>query len=260
MRLCIIGHPISHSMSPTIYSRFFEAMNIDATYEAVDIDPNEFSTKIVSIIQHFDGFNVTIPFKERIVPHIVCQVEPPLLAVNCIFQGRGYNTDWIGFGKPLQRRPIEEPVMIIGAGGAARAVVFYLKRAGVKNIQIVNRTLSTAEKIKEEFEVSGNLEVNVFPLEAIREVAAKSKSIVNASSLGMNGEDTGITAQELSGKSLVYDLIYWKTPLIESSRRCEVKTVLDGRHMLLHQAMENLRIWGVPSGESFEKTFWEVMK
>ena len=85
-------------------------------------------------------------------------------------------------------------------------------------------------------------------------------SIVNASSLGMNGEGNGITSKELVGKSLVYDLIYWKTPLIELSHDCGVETVLDGRDMLLHQALENLKIWGLPSGDVFEKTFWEVVR
>ncbi|MGD9907183.1 MAG: shikimate dehydrogenase, partial [Mesotoga sp.] len=62
MKLCIIGHPVSHSLSPAIYGRFFERMGIDATYEAVDILPDEFSEEITSVAEHFDGFNVTIPF------------------------------------------------------------------------------------------------------------------------------------------------------------------------------------------------------
>ncbi len=260
MRLCIIGHPVSHSLSPAIYGRFFERMSIDATYEAVDILPEEFAEKIASVVQHFDGFNVTIPFKEKVIAYVVSQVEPPLSAINCVFEGMGYNTDWVGFGKPLLERSIKEPVMVIGAGGAARAVIFFLRKAGVKRIELVNRTLSRSEKIKEEFEIPGRFEVSVFPFESIREVASRSMSIVNASSLGMNGEETGITYKELDGKSLVYDLIYWKTPLIELSYSCGVETVLDGRQMLLHQALENLRIWGLPSGEVFEKAFWEVVQ
>ncbi|HRX66309.1 shikimate dehydrogenase [Mesotoga sp.] len=260
MKLCIIGHPVSHSLSPAIYGRFFERMGIDATYEAVDILPDEFSEEITSVAEHFDGFNVTIPFKEKIIAHVVSQVEPPLSAINCVFERRGYNTDWVGFGKPLLERSIEEPVMIIGAGGAARAVIFFLRKAGVKRIELLNRTLSRAEKIKEEFEILGRFEISVFPFESIREVASRSMSIVNASSLGMNGEETGITSKELAGKSLVYDLIYWKTPLIELSHNCGVETVLDGRDMLLHQALENLKIWGLPSGDVFEKTFWEVVR
>jgi len=235
-------------------------MGIDATYEAVDILPEEFAAKIASVVQHFDGFNVTIPFKEKVIAHVVSQVERPLLAINCVFEGRGYNTDWVGFGKPLLEGSIEEPVMVIGAGGAARAVIFFLRKAGVKRIKLLNRTLSRAEKIKEEFEIPGRFEVSVFPFESIREVASRSVSIVNASSLGMNGEEMGITSEELVGKSLVYDLIYWKTPLIELSCNSGVETVLDGRHMLLHQALENLKIWGLPSGEVFEKAFWEVVK
>jgi shikimate dehydrogenase len=260
VKLCIIGHPVSHSLSPAIYGRFFERAGVNATYEAVDILPEEFAAKMASVVQDFDGFNVTIPFKEKVIAHVVSQVEPPLSAINCVFEGRGYNTDWIGFGRPLLEGSIEEPVMVIGAGGAARAVIFFLRKAGVNRINLLNRTLSRAEKIKEEFEMPGRFEVGVFPIESIREVASRSMSIVNASSLGMNGEETGITSKELDGKSLVYDLIYWKTPLIELSYNCGVETVLDGRQMLLHQALENLRIWGLPSGKVFEEAFWEVMQ
>lgn len=260
MKLCIIGHPVSHSLSPAIYGRFFEKIGIDATYEAVDILPDEFAEEINSVAEHFDGFNVTIPFKEKIIAHVVSRVEPPLSAINCVFEGRGYNTDWVGFGKPLLERSIAEPVMVIGAGGAARAVIFFLRKAGIKRVKLINRTLSRAEKIKEEFEMPGRFEISVFPFQSIREVASRSMSIVNASSLGMNGEETGITSEELAGKSLVYDLIYRKTPLIKLSYNCGVETVLDGRDMLLHQALENLKIWGLPSGEVFEKAFWEVVQ
>ncbi|HDP77862.1 MAG TPA: shikimate dehydrogenase [Mesotoga infera] len=260
MKLCIIGHPVSHSLSPAIYGRFFERMGIDASYEAVDILPDEFAEKIASVVQNFDGFNVTIPFKEKVVAHVVSHVESPLSAINCVFEGKGYNTDWVGFGKPLLDGSIEEPVMVIGAGGAARAVIFFLRKAGVKRIELLNRTLSRAEKIKREFEIPGRFEISVFPFQSIREVSSRSMSIINASSLGMNGEETGITSEELYGKSLVYDLIYRKTPLIELSYNCGVEAILDGRYMLLYQALENLKIWGLPSNEVFEETFWEVVK
>ncbi|HNR79692.1 MAG TPA: shikimate dehydrogenase, partial [Mesotoga infera] len=91
MRFCIVGHPVSHSLSPRIYTRFFEMKGIDATYEALNIQTGEFSSVIDVLLKEYDGLNVTIPFKEAVVAHVDCMVERSLRAVNCIFKGVGYN-------------------------------------------------------------------------------------------------------------------------------------------------------------------------
>jgi shikimate dehydrogenase len=257
MRFCIIGHPVSHSLSPRIYTRFFEMRRIDATYEALDIQIEEFPSVIDGLLQKYDGLNVTIPFKETIVAHVDCMVERSLRAVNCIFKRAGYNTDWLGFSHSFRDIEIEEPITILGAGGASRAVIYALKRSGVRRINIINRSLARAEKTAEDFN-DENFEVKIFSFDSLLPIVKESKSIINATSIGMKGECLGLGREEFQGVSLVYDLIYSETPLQKIARECGVENVIGGKTMLFFQACENLKIWGLFDEKVFERAFEEV--
>lgn len=258
MRLCIVGHPVSHSLSPKIYTRYFKLQNIGATYEAIDIEPDEFSIKILTVLEKYDGFNITIPFKEKLTGLVESRVEKALGAINCVFQGKGYNTDWIGFSAPLLTSGVEEPVTVIGAGGAARAAVYGLKKLGVGRVNLVNRSSERGKKVKEDFEEPGVFRVEVYPFDSLKSLVRISKSLINATPIGMKGESLDICSDDLAGTNLVYDLIYWETPLLKLALDRGVKKVLGGKGMLLHQAQENLRIWRLSNEILFEKVFWEV--
>lgn len=254
MRFCIVGHPVSHSLSPRIYTRFFEMKGIDATYEALNIQTGEFSSVIDVLLKEYDGLNVTIPFKEAVVAHVDSMIERSLRAVNCIFEGAGHNTDWIGFSHSLRNIEIEEPVTILGAGGASRAVVYALKRSGVHRVNILNRSPARAERVAEDFN-DGNFEVKTFSIDSLRPIVRESKSIVNATSIGMKGERLDLRREDLQGISLVYDLIYSETPLQKVARECGVENVIDGKAMLFFQACENLKIWRLFDEKVFERAF-----
>jgi len=259
MRFCIVGHPVSHSLSPRIYTRFFEMKGIDATYEALNIQTGEFSSVIDVLLKEYDGLNVTIPFKEAVVAHVDCMVERSLRAVNCIFKGVGYNTDWIGFSNSLRDIKIEEPITILGAGGASRAVIYALKEFGVNRINVINRSTVRAERVAEDFN-NRNFEVKIFSFDSLPSIVKKSKSIINATSIGMKGEYLSLGREEFQGISLVYDLIYSETPLQKVARECGVENVIDGKAMLFFQACENLKIWGLFDKKTFERAFEEVVR
>ncbi len=259
MRFCIIGHPVSHSKSPELYNRFFKLKDIDADYKAVDISPDTFEKEIKSLLKYYDGLNVTIPFKERIINFIDNKTEKSLGAVNCIYRGAGYNTDWLGFIAPLRDEIIAEPVLVIGAGGAAQAAVYAMKELKVSRLIVVNRTLEKAERIKLNFEVPGVFEVEVLPLDDLKSAVRDSKTVVNTTSVGMKGECFDIAASDMRGASLLYDIIYWETPLARLAKESGVRRVIDGSEMLLRQAQENLKLWGFSDTSGFEEIFREVV-
>ena len=156
-KYAIIGFPLDHSQSPAIHNAAFKTFNMNAVYRTLRIEPQHF-VKTIEMLkkEKWGGFNVTIPFKQRILPYLdsIDPLAEKIGAVNTIRvdeQGRwaGFNTDYIGFLKPLQ--PLVASIsscLIIGAGGAARAVAFgILDRLNPETLTILNRTRSNAENL-----------------------------------------------------------------------------------------------------------------
>lgn len=243
----VIGYPIGHSLSPVMHNAAFEHLDMDAVYHSFEVKPNrlEEAVKGASALG-FTGLNVTIPFKESVLDYVgVKGVAHKIGAVNTIDLQKmeGYNTDAYGAVKALEDAGVEirdKAVLIVGAGGAARAIAFGLAEKDAK-IVITNRTekkgLELAEKVRE----SGDCFFQPFD----RLEGLNVGIIINTTPLGMKGFDQKLPVPESIVKNVVvFDTVYnpRNTPLITLARNkgCQVVYGID---MLVHQGAESFKIW-----------------
>ena len=259
MKFSIIGYPLAHSLSPRIYNTYFERISVNAHYTPLEIKPEEFKERIWEVVRDFRGFNVTIPHKERVIPFVELDEESRVIgAVNCVCEGRGHNTDWIGFLRSLRDIKLVEPVTVVGAGGAARAIMFGLAKLNVKNIHLVNRTIERAKHMAKLFSSIG-LRIKVWDLPSLPRAVCESYTLINTTSLGLKGENLPLKPDEMRHLTLVYDVIYSETPLQNMARKMGI-LVIGGKAMLYHQAVENLKIWRLlKDPKTFEEVFKEVV-
>jgi len=248
----VCGHPIAHSRSPIIHGHWLRIHGIAGSYEAIDIAPGAFPTFVRGLAEAgFAGGNVTIPNKElasALVEHRDEAAEA-IGAVNTLWfaDGRlsGGNTDAHGFAANLDAfAPGWEKAhaaVVLGAGGAARAVIHALKTRGVKDIRIVNRTVARAGELAGHFggAVSAHGEA------ATREICGDAGLLVNTTSLGM-GSDAQLAADPtwLPDDAIVHDIVYvpLKTPLLAAAEARGLR-IVDGLGMLLHQAVPGFERW-----------------
>ncbi len=252
-RAGIIGWPVSHSRSPMLHGYWLRKYAIAGSYERIPIPPERFSTEFRALSsQGFAGANVTIPHKQAAMA--CCDELDPIAkrlgAVNTViirngcFQGS--NTDGFGFMENLRLgapgwRPQSGPAVIIGAGGAARAVIAALSDAGVKEIRLFNRTRARADQLAAD--LGGPiLTADWAGLNAALEDCGL---LVNCSSLGMNGHpELEISLDGLAPAAFVTDLVY--TPLctrLLAAARAHGNPTIDGLGMLLHQARPGFAAW-----------------
>jgi shikimate dehydrogenase len=249
----VIGHPISHSRSPLIHGTWLAEYGIDGSYEAIDVAPAAlpaFFTRLRS--GEFAGGNVTIPHKEAVFA--LCDEVDPLArrigAVNTLVvrSGKvfGSNTDYLGFlGNLDAAMPgwSEGPddAMVIGAGGAARAVLVALQRRNGGKVHVLNRTLANAQALVDE--IDGPFQAHGF--DAFAALAPRTGIVINTSSIGMHGSRFDwLDLSLLPRQALVTDIVYvpLETPLLAEARACGLRTV-DGLGMLLHQAVPGFEAW-----------------
>ena len=249
----IVGWPVSHSRSPRLHGYWLRHHNLDGAYIPLPIRPEAFAQGLRMLAAFgFRGVNVTLPHKEAALA--ACdQVDDQarrLGAVNTIVMrdGRleGSNTDAFGFLENLVQgapdwRAHQAPAVVIGAGGAARAVIAALLDAAVPQIRLVNRTRSRAETVAQE--LGGALEV----IDWADRAGALSQAglLVNASSLGMAGKPSlDLDLSELPREAIVNDIVYapLETPLLAQAALRGHRTV-DGLGMLLHQGRPGFEAW-----------------
>lgn len=253
MKFCIVGYPVKHSISPRLYNEYFKRAKMDHQYVMEEIPPDDFDSEIKRVMEEYDGFNVTIPHKERVMDYVnPSEDAKKIKAVNCVFRGKGYNTDWTGVVRSLESVEVKEPVVVVGAGGASRAVIYALLYLGVEDIWVTNRTLERAKNLE--------FPVKIFPFDRLDEMVRGAGSLFNTTSVGMKGEGLPVSDDSLKNLSLVYDVIYFDTPLVVKARKLGVKHVIKGNLMFYYQAMENLKIWGIYDEEVFKEVFGEVLK
>lgn len=252
-RAAIIGHPVAHSRSPLIHGYWLKQHGIDGDYGRLDVAPEAIEAFLGDFAASgLVGANVTVPHKEAAFR--AAQERDPVAqalgAVNTLWLENGTlhgaNTDVHGFlanldaAEPEWARALGEAV-VLGAGGAARAVVYGLLSRGVDRVVVANRTLARAEALRQQFGA------RVLPLDW-RDLAGRlngCRLLVNTTSLGMKGQpplDLDLSA--LSPDALVSDIVYvpLETPLLKAAKARGLKTV-DGLGMLLHQAVPGFERW-----------------
>ena len=255
-RVVLIGHPVAHSLSGAMQQAAFDSLGIDARYELWDRTPIELADAVGELrSDDFLGSNVTIPHKERVVPMTDRQTEDAHAtgAVNTITrEGKrliGHNTDVPGFRVALDRlvgkQKMPRQAVVLGAGGGARAIVYGLITEGFQRIVIFNRHLHRAEGMVKHFgRTASHMELRAMPWHdsIIESELAKTKLLVNATSIGLTSDESPILPDALHDELLVLDLIYARTKLLRDAAAAGC-TVADGELMLLHQGAAAFTLW-----------------
>ncbi|MES0074871.1 shikimate dehydrogenase [Mesorhizobium sp. M0058] len=246
----VTGHPIAHSRSPKIHGYWLNTYGIDGSYRAIDVAPADFPEFLSSLEANgYQGGNVTIPHKEAAFAQVERRDEAAEMigAVNMLWLDDGVlwggNSDWIGFAGNLdEHAPGWErnaPAVVLGAGGASRAVIHALKSRGIKDIRIVNRTLARAQELADRFGAG------VSAHGAVGDLLGDAGLLINTTALGMHGDATlAADPAGLPAHAIVADIVYvpLETPLLAAARARNLKTV-DGLGMLLHQAVPGFERW-----------------
>jgi shikimate dehydrogenase len=255
-RVVLIGHPVAHSLSGAMQQAAFDAIGIDARYELWDRTALQLADAIGEVRgDDYLGANVTIPHKERVVPLIDRSTEDAQAtgAVNTLTrEGRrlvGHNTDVPGFSAALDRlvgrQKMPRQAVVLGAGGGARAVVFGLIREGFQRVIVFNRHLHRAEALVRHFNRSAaHMELRAMPWHEsiIESEVARTRILVNATSIGLTGDVTPVPGSILPSDLLVLDLIYNRTRFLREAEAAGC-TVIDGETMLLHQGAAAFSLW-----------------
>jgi shikimate dehydrogenase len=248
----VTGHPIAHSRSPKIHGHWLARYGIDGSYQAVDVAPQDFDGFLKTLQANgYRGGNVTIPHKEAafVLADRRDQAAEQIGAVNTLWFEDGAlwggNTDAHGFAANMDDHApgwaANGPAVVLGAGGASRAVIHALIERGGADIRVVNRTLARARELKHRFGAG----VSAHGLAATGELLADAGLLVNTTALGMHGNE-GLSADpgKLRDQAIVTDIVYvpLETPLLAAARARGLKTV-DGLGMLLHQAVPGFERW-----------------
>ncbi|WIY52831.1 shikimate dehydrogenase [Devosia sp. YIM 151766] len=249
----VIGHPIAHSRSPLIHGTWLAEYGIDGAYEAIDVAPADLPAFFERLRSgEFAGGNVTIPHKEAVFDlcDSVDELARLIGAVNTLVVSdgkvHGTNSDYLGFLGNLDANAPgwsdgSDDALIIGAGGAARAVLVALRRRRGGKVHVLNRTLANAQALIAE--IDGPFEAHGF--DAFAELAPRTGLVVNTSAIGMHGSRFDwLDLSLLPKNALVTDIVYTPliTPLLAEARAAGLH-IVDGLGMLLHQAVPGFAAW-----------------
>ncbi len=255
--LGVFGFPVEHSLSPAMQNAALEALSLDYTYVPFSVPPDDLGRALAGVrALGIAGVNLTIPHKERALD-LVDEVQGDAAAVGAVntvanVDGKliGHNTDGDGFIAPLVEDGISVrglPAVVLGAGGAARSVVFRLAAEGAL-VQIANRSTERAERLAAAASERCGVPVEVLASEdRLAAAVAGAGLLVNATSVGMSprdGEMPSIPLDSLHDGLTIYDLVYrpLDTLLLQAGRAAGCRTVT-GDRMLVHQGARALEIW-----------------
>ncbi len=267
----LIGWPIEHSLSPAMHNAAFAELGLDWSYSLFPTQPGDLESLLKNLdAQNIVGANVTMPHKQIIMPYLdhISDDARIIGAVNTIHvhNGKmyGYNTDGIGFLNALKEaghEPAGMRVAMLGAGGAARAVIFSLAQAGVDRITVVNRTVEHGVRLSDDMAgafPACHIEFEPLSFETVSHLSKNIDLIVNATSVGMQPDD-GISLWPddlaIPTDTIFYDVIYKPIPtlFLQQAQAAGQKTV-NGLGMLIHQGVAAFEIW------SGQKAPLETMK
>lgn len=269
----VVANPIKHSISPFIHNSAFEATNTNGVYLAWEVDAAELAETVANIRRYqMYGINLSMPYKEQVIPYLdQLSAEACLIgAVNTVVNREGtligYNTDGKGFFKSLPSFKISRKRMILlGAGGAAKAILAQAILDGVSQISVFVRS-SSIEKTRpylEKIQNATGFRVDLFALEDVQDLQdsiTQADLLVNATSVGMDGSSQPIpTSIVLPEKLMVADVIYqpFETPFLKWARN-QGNQSINGLGMLLYQAAEAFELW--TGKEMPTNQIWELLK
>jgi shikimate dehydrogenase len=248
---CLIGWPAAHSRSPLIHHYWLRTLGIEGGYNIEAVPPEGFAEFVLHLATHgFVGANVTLPHKERALALSMPDARARAVgAANTLwYEGgelRSTNTDIEGFINNLDACApgwdAATDALVLGAGGASRAVVFGLIERGIRRVHLANRTLERAHALADQF----GAHVHPIAWDAVGDLLPRAGLLVNTTSLGMHGQPAlDIDAGLLPSHAVVADLVYvpLQTPLLAAARAHGLKTA-DGLGMLLHQAVRGFELW-----------------
>ena len=269
----VVANPIKHSISPFIHNQAFEATNTNGVYLAWEVKATDLAETVANIRRYqMFGINLSMPYKEQVIPYLDQLSEEARLigAANTVVNREGtligYNTDGKGFFKSLPSFKISgKRMVLLGAGGAAKAILAQAILDGVSQVSVFVRSASI-EKTRpylEKLQNETGFKADLFALEDVSELQARitdSDLLVNATSVGMDGVSQPIpTSIVLPEKILVADVIYqpFETPFLKWARN-QGNHAVNGLGMLLYQAAEAFQLW--TGKEMPTDQIWELLK
>jgi shikimate dehydrogenase len=254
-RAFVTGFPVKHSRSPMIHGHWLKNFEISGTYQAVEVAPADFAGFISSLKDGSSGFaggNVTIPHKEQAfaLADAPDEIATELGAANTLYLRDGRlcatNTDGYGFLNNLDDRAPgwtdrKDRAVVLGAGGASRAIIQALRDRGFGEIHVLNRTVERAQELADRF----GPRIHAAPLGELAERLLGADLFVNTTSLGMDDSDAiAIDFTAMRSGALVTDIVYVPliTPILAQAREQGMR-IADGLGMLLHQAVPGFEKW-----------------
>jgi shikimate dehydrogenase len=265
----IMGDPVEHSLSPPMHNAAFKHLKMDYVYVPFHVKRDDLGSAIIGArSMGIKGLNITIPHKTEVINYLneITQAAKLIGAVNTIkFEKKkitGYNTDGMGAVKAIgEKTPINgKKIIIIGAGGAARAISYQLLFSGAGEVLIANRTMEYACKLTDDLRGNFNASIGCLGLnEKLNEELNDTDVLVNTTPVGMhpNEDQKPIVTSDMMHRDLVVnDIVYnpLKTGLLKEAEKAGAKTI-SGTKMLIYQGLESFRIWtGItPPVEIFER-------
>ncbi|RAP54217.1 MAG: shikimate dehydrogenase [Methanosphaera sp. rholeuAM130] len=272
----VIGNPIEHSLSPPMHNAAYDEMDMDYVYVAFRIEKEDISKLIESAkVMNIRGLNVTIPYKTDVIEYLdeVDETARRINAVNTIsFKdkvAKGYNTDGTGAVKSIEKYTTLEAknVLVLGAGGASKAITFTLINNNINKLTIANRSRENACKLIDNLKRECNFDnIEFIPIGEAGDILGDVDIIINTTPIGMYPNvdvDTPIETGNINENHVVMDIIYnpLETKLLRQARK-NGATTISGTNMLINQGITAFEIFTgkTPSYESFEKALLEQLK
>lgn len=264
LKLGLIGHPVGHSMSPWIHHSLLDQQGLEGNYELFDVSSEKFDDMVEQLKQQsLDGFNVTVPYKERIIPHLdrLDESAKALGAVNTVKQTNrgwvGYNTDGSGFVDSLSNRYPEAlnkatRVLVLGSGGAARGIYFALLKTEVERVDVANRTIARANAIVEDN--TSSVASSSLDLKEAEAQLDQYDVVIQTTTVGMSPDEDQmiISLDHLREGAIVSDIVYRPVETMFLLKASQKGAKLHfGHEMLLQQAVYAFSIWTGTDPDAF---------
>jgi shikimate dehydrogenase len=252
-KAAVIGHPISHSLSPEIFKQFSKASGQKVEYQKWDVSPDKFNQqfkeKIKSAGEQWVGCNVTIPYKQRVTKVIGKTKHTAVNVIKKTAKGLvGYNTDMLGIEKTLEKHKLKltgKNILIIGAGGAARAFCLVMSHYKVAEVHVLNRSVKNSAKLCSEMNRLG--ETKFVPIKEV-DLNQNYYLVANATPQGMKGQPKLQYPKLVKSSKFAFDMVYrpLMTDFLKSAKKAGARPI-GGLDMLVWQAWATWEIWfGTP--------------